>query len=231
MERLSKVVAACGVCSRRAAEELIRKGLVSVNGQKIVVPQTLVDVEKDLILYNGSHLKKEAKITYLLHKPVGYTCTNAPMKSKRRAVDLITEENSRLYTVGRLDKDTSGLMVVTNDGDFANRIMHPSSEIPKEYLVKVNKEVLHEHLVAISQGTTVEEGFVKPLSVVKVRRGTLKVVVCDGRKREVRALMEHAGLEVIELKRIRIGALMLGTLPVGQFRRMTEREKKLVLTT
>jgi 23S rRNA pseudouridine2605 synthase len=224
MQRLSKVLAACGIASRRAAEVLIKEGAITVNGRRVLEPQTLCDIEQDSICYKGKRVQKEDKAYYLLHKPVGYTCTNAPLKSKKRAVDLI-ESSLRLFTVGRLDKDSSGLIIVTNDGHFANKIMHPSNEIPKEYVVKVDKEIQHEHLVAIAEGCWVDGAFVKPFSVTKVRRGTLKVVILDGRKREIRCIMEHVGLEVLSLKRVRIGNLVLGKLEVGASRQMTEREK------
>jgi 23S rRNA pseudouridine2605 synthase len=226
MQRLSKVLASCGVASRRRAEVLIEEGLVTVNGKIERTPQTLVSLEKDTICCKGARVHKEEKAYYILHKPVGYICTAAP--SKRRAIDLI-ESDLRLFTVGRLDKDSSGLIIVTNDGHFANKIMHPSSEIQKEYVVKVDKEIQHEHLVAISEGCVVEGVHVKPISVTKVRKGTLKIVICDGRKREVRALMEEIGLQVISLKRVRIGSLVLGKLEVGGFRPMTERERERVL--
>lgn len=228
-QRLSKALAAAGVASRRASEELIAQGLVLVNGEIVRVPQTLVDLDKDIISCDGARLKREPKRYYLLHKPVGYTSTNAPMKSKRRVVDLIGEQDCRLFTIGRLDRDTSGLIILTNDGHFANRVMHPSSQIPKEYLVKVNKEVLHTHLIAMSEGAVVEGVHVKPISVTKVRNGTIKIVICDGRKREVRILAQEAGLEVISLTRIRIGGLVLGNLEPGQWRHLTDKEKDLLL--
>ncbi len=226
-ERLGKVLAHAGIASRRAAEELIFEGLVKVNGKVVTLPQELVDAEHDKILYNGKPIKLEKKVYYLVNKPEGYICTNAP--AKKRAIDLIGPTPYRLYTIGRLDKDTSGLLVITNDGEFANKVMHPSSRIPKEYLVKVDKEVAHEHLVAMSEGMWVEGGFVKPLAVRKVRRGTIKVIICDGRKREVRRLAEKAGLEVRSLTRIRIGDLVLGGLNAGQFRELTMRERDLLL--
>lgn len=226
-QRLSKALAHAGVASRRAAEELIEQGLVKVNGKVVLVPQTLVDFEKDTIFYDGRRVKPETKVYYLVNKPAGYTCTNAP--GKKRAIDLIGPIGFRLYTVGRLDRDTSGLLIITNDGEFANSVMHPSKKISKEYVVKVDKEVQHEHLVTMSQGMWIEGGYVKPLSVTKVRRGTLKVIVCDGRKREVRRLVEKAGLETRELKRVRIGGLVLGKLPEGHFRELSEKERLLIL--
>jgi len=228
-QRLSKVLAQAGVASRRKAEELIFQGEVSVNGKPVLVPQTMVDIAKDVITYDGRKLKLEQKLYYVLHKPVGYICTSAP--SKKRAIDLIGPTNARLYTVGRLDKETSGIIIITNDGQFANSVAHPSKRIPKEYVVKVDKEIQHEHLVAISDGMWIDGSYVKPLSVNKVRRGTLKVIICDGKNREVRRLMEKAGLETVSLTRVRIGGLVLGTLPEGHFRELTEREQKLLVET
>ncbi len=226
-QRLSKILAQAGIASRRAAEELIFQGEVAVNGKTVLVPQTMVDIEKDIITCDGKKIKLEQKIYIILHKPAGYICTNAPCK--KRAIDLVGPINARLYTVGRLDKETSGLIIITNDGHFANDVMHPSKRIQKEYLVKVDKEIQHEHLVAISDGMWIEGSYVKPLSVNKVRKGTLKIVVCDGRKREVRRLMEKAGFETLSLKRIRIGGLVLGTLPEGHSRELTERERNLLV--
>lgn len=228
-QRLSKALAHAGIASRRAAEELIFQGTVTVNGKVVLVPQTMVDIERDVIVHDGKRIRLEEKVYYILNKPAGYICTNAP--SKKRAIDLIGPTNYRLYTIGRLDRDTSGLIILTNDGEFANSIMHPSKRIHKEYLVKVDKEVLHEHLVAMSEGMWVEGAFVKPISVNKVRRGTLKVVICDGRKREVRRLVEKAGLETVALTRIRIGGLVLGKMPEGHFRELTAKERELLLQT
>ncbi len=222
--RLAKFLACSGVASRRAAEELIQQGLVSINGKKCTALYTMVDPVVDTVTYRGKPVSIEHKEYYLLHKPKGYVCTNTGGAKTKRAVDLISTK-ARLITVGRLDKETSGLIIVTNDGDFANRIMHPSFEIPKEYLVKTDKEVLHDHLVKIADGVIVEGKHVKPLSVKKVRRGTLKVVVLDGRKHEVRLLCEHAGLEVIELVRIRVGHLVLGGLPEGASKPLTVKER------
>jgi len=131
--------------------------------------------------------------------------------------------------VGRLDRDTTGLIIVTNDGHFANQIIHPSSNIEKEYLAKVDREVLHTDLVKLSKGCVIEHNFVKPKRVAKVRRGTLKVVVGEGKKREVRVMLEKAGFEVRELTRIRLGHLLLSNLPEGSFRELTDKDRKLLL--
>lgn len=224
-QRLSKVLASFGVASRRKCEELIFSGRVSVNGEIALLPQTMVDGQKDQLAVDGERVKGSQKLVYfVLNKPKGYVCTNSP-QFKKRAVDLVPK-GARLFTVGRLDKDTEGLIVITNDGHFANDLIHPSSGIEKEYLAKVDKEITHEHLVAISQGTIVEGTFVRPISVKKVRRGTVKIVVSEGKKREVRLLLEKIGCNVLALTRIRIGHLTLGSLNPGEYRILTPAEKE-----
>lgn len=228
--RLSKALAAAGVASRRACEELIFDGRVKVNGAIVLIPQTLVSAEDKLVV-NGKEIgHAEAKLYYMLNKPVGYVCTAKRTNTSTKLVlDLFTDVKARLFTVGRLDKNTEGLLLVTNDGHFANQIIHPSANVVKEYLAKTDAEVSADHLVAISNGTQVEGVFVKPTSVSKVRRGTIKVCVTDGKKHEVRLLLEAAGLHINHLTRIRIGPLSLGALPVGSYRPLTLNEQKLIL--
>lgn len=227
-QRLSKVLAAAGVASRRACEELIFAGRVTVNHQIMLLPQTMVGPE-DLLHVNGKSISKaEEKVYYILNKPPGYICSNARSKSSHIVIDLFEGVSERLFTVGRLDKDTRGLLIVTNDGHFANRVIHPSGNIQKEYLAKTDQEITPEHLEAIAQGTLVEGMFVKPIRVTKVRKGTLKVVIAEGKKREVRLLLQAVGLEVHELTRIRLGGLHLGALEPGHWRALTEREKQLI---
>lgn len=228
-QRLSKVMAAAGIASRRACEEIIFNSRVKVNGEVALLPQTMVDGD-DTILVDGQPLPQNAaKVYYMLNKPMGYLCTAKRSSNNSKIVyDLFTDVEQRLFTAGRLDQQTTGLLIVTNDGHFANSVIHPSSNILKEYLVKTDQEISPEHLMAISNGTLVEGAFIKPHRVTKVRRGTLKVVVSEGKKHEVRLLLSAAGLHVIELSRIRIGALQLGALPLGSFRPLTEREKQLI---
>jgi 23S rRNA pseudouridine2605 synthase len=224
--RLSKVLAAAGVASRRACEELIFSGKVSVNGRVVRVPQTLVSLQEDDILVDGKPVsKEEEKVYYLLNKPVGYLCTNARIGSRKIILDLFQPLDRRLFSVGRLDRDTSGLLIVTNDGHFAQKVIHPSSNIAKEYLIKTDQEISHEHLLSLSEGANVEGNWIKPHRVVKVRKGTLKMVVMEGKKREVRVIVEKAQLQVLELKRIRIGGLNLGHLPPGGYRSLSEKER------
>lgn len=224
------MMAAAGVASRRACESLIFDGRVKVNGEVALLPQTLVG-EEDQILVDGEPISKvEEKQYFLLNKPAGYICSAKRMGKSRLVLDLFEEVKARLFTVGRLDRETEGLLLVTNDGYFAHRVMHPSSNIQKEYLVKTDQELNADHLSAISSGTLVEGTFVKPIRVSKVRKGTLKIVVAEGKKREVRHLCEAAGLQVEQLTRIRIGGLQLGPVPVGQWRPMTESEKRAIFS-
>jgi 23S rRNA pseudouridine2605 synthase len=228
-QRLSKVLAAAGIASRRACEELIFKGLVKVNEQVIKVPQTLVDGHVDRITVQDQSIQLgEDKVYYLLNKPAGYICSTRRSGHSKLVLDLFQEEGHRLFTVGRLDKETGGLLIVTNDGHFANEVIHPSANIHKEYLVKTDQEVTHDHLVAIGNGTLVEGALVKPIRVEKVRRGTLKVVIGEGKKREVRLLLDAAGLKIKSLTRIRLGGLHLGALPIGSWRPLTDKEKKTI---
>lgn len=227
--RLSKILAACGVASRRACEELIFKGAVEVNGEIVRLPQTLVDPTQDTIHVSGKPIKSvEEKVYYLLNKPAGCLCTSLKKGQTKIVLDLFPDETNRLFTVGRLDKDTEGLLLVTNDGHFANEVIHPSANIEKEYLVKVDQDVEPEHLMAISNGTLVEGTFVKPIRVTKVRNGTLKIVISEGKKREIRVLLTAAGLEVKKLTRIRLGSLLLGPLEPGSWRPLTKRDKELI---
>jgi 23S rRNA pseudouridine2605 synthase len=228
-KRLSKALAAAGVASRRACEELIFGGHVKVNGEVIKIPQTLVDWDTDRIVVDEIPVSSEQKkVYYMLNKPAGYICTNTRPGRKKIIFDLIPGGNERLFTIGRLDKDTEGLILVTNDGHFANDVIHPSSNITKEYVVKTAQEITPEHLETLAQGARVDEKWIRPVSVHKVRRGTFRIIVKEGRKHEVRIIAERAGLKVIELRRVRIGLLTLGTLPVGECRVLTEREKELL---
>jgi len=230
MKRLSKALAAAGVASRRACEELIFKGKVSVNGEVVTVPQTLVSWEKDDISIDGVPLKREQeKVYFVLNKPKGYICSSARVGSKKLVVDLFQNLPYRLFTVGRLDRDTTGLLLVTNDGHFANQVIHPSKGLTKEYLVKTHQEITHEHLAIIAKGAFIEGTWVKPVKVTKMRKGTLKIVVREGKKREVRLLVQKVDLSILSLHRIRIGPLVLGNVEVGTYRPLSEKEKHQLL--
>ncbi len=227
-QRLSKVLASAGVASRRTCEELIFAGCVRVNGEVIREPQFRVSAVDELKVNGKKVGPTQKKLYFIVNKPVGYLCSSRRFKNEKILLDLFEDISERLFTVGRLDKNTSGLILVTNDGHFANKVIHPSSGVVKEYLAKTVQEITHEHLQELSAGLQVEGVFVKPVKVTKVRRGTLKISVLEGKKREVRQMLEAAGLDIVELQRIRIGALQLGNLEPGQYRPLSDREKAML---
>lgn len=224
-------MAAAGVASRRACEELIFDKKVKVNGKIVTTPQTHVGPEDEIIVNGETIGAAEKKVYYILNKPIGYICSTArKSRHSKLVLDLFGDADTRLFTVGRLDKETGGLILITNDGHFANRVIHPSFNIHKEYVAKTGHEITHHHLVTLSEGAEVEGVFVKPVSVRKVRKGTVKIVVSEGKKHEVRILIEAAGLEVRELTRTRIGSLTLTGLAPGEWRPLTKKEQEAILS-
>lgn len=229
--RLSKILASAGIASRRASEELIFRGKVRVNQKLVTVPQTFVDPAKDKIYVDDKLIEiKDEKVYYILNKPRGFICSNKQVGSKKLVIDLFAQENKRVFTIGRLDRDTTGLLLLTNDGHFAQKVIHPSNNISKEYLVKTQQELTHEHLVQISKGTLIEGKWIRPIKVTKMRHGTVKIVVKEGKKREVRLMVQNSGLTLISLSRIRIGGLKLGPLEEGAWRSLSEKERNLIFS-
>ncbi|XP_010267203.1 PREDICTED: uncharacterized protein LOC104604521 isoform X2 [Nelumbo nucifera] len=227
-QRLSKVLAAAGVASRRSSEELIFAGRVTVNGSVCNTPQTRVDPARDVIYVNGNRLSKKLppKVYFALNKPKGYICSCGEKESKS-VMSLFDDylkswdkrnpglPKPRLFTVGRLDVATTGLIIVTNDGDFAQRLSHPSSKLTKEYIATIVGTVNKRHLIAISEGTMIEGIHCTPDSVEllpqqpDIPRPRLRIVVHEGRNHEVRELVKNAGLTLHSLKRVRIGGFKL----------------------
>ncbi len=224
MKRLSKALAAAGVASRRGAEKLIFLRKVKVNGKVVVKPQSLVSFSTDEIEVDEKRIGgEEKKVCYLLNKPKGYLCTNVRPGKGKIVIDLF-DDTCRLFTVGRLDKDTTGLLLVTNDGLLVQKIIHPSADIEKEYVAKANVEIKIDHLKKLSLGANIEGRWIQPVRVSKVRGNTFKIIVKEGKKHEVRILAEKAGLKLLTLKRIRIGTLTLGRLPIGAYRILKSKE-------
>uniref|UniRef100_A0A0E0GGX9 RNA-binding S4 domain-containing protein n=1 Tax=Oryza nivara TaxID=4536 RepID=A0A0E0GGX9_ORYNI len=225
-QRLAKVLAAAGVASRRTCEELIFQGKVTVNGSVCTAPQTKVDISKDSIYVNGNRISKKLppKLYFAVNKPKGYICSCGERKSIISLFDDYLKgwnkiqpgvPKPRLFTVGRLDVATSGLIIITNDGEFAQKLSHPSSNIMKEYVVTIDGPVHRNHLIAISEGTKIDgvkciPDLVEPLDVQSnTKRTRIRIAVHEGRNHEVRELVQNAGLEVYALKRVRIGRFRL----------------------
>ncbi|MBF5050534.1 putative RNA pseudouridine synthase [Candidatus Clavichlamydia salmonicola] len=228
--RLNKFLATSGVASRRWCDEAILEGEVTVNGYRVMLPQTLVDPSVDKICFRRKQVRQEDLVYFLLHKPFNYVCSAARLFTGTKLVtDIFKHLPYRLFNVGRLDKETTGLILMTNDGLFANKAIHPSYNITKEYLLKVRQDITDTHLKKLTAGTFVEGVFVKPVSVKKVRKGTLKITVKEGKKHEIRILAAHASLDLLELVRIRIGSLVLGSLKPGEYRPLTPCEIEEIL--
>ncbi len=229
-QRLNTFVARFLPTSRRKAEELIFNGLVEVNGMIQKEPFFRVDPKDKVLVENQPIKSRKQSLYYALNKPRGFVCSERRFKQEKLVTDLFPATQGRLFTIGRLDKDSEGLILVTNDGAFANSVSSPKSGVEKEYVVKTVQEISHEHLVQLSKGGFVEGSYVRPKSVIKMRKGTTKVILKEGRKREIRVLFQKAGLEIVELKRVRIGNLQLGSLQPGQFKELLESEKLAIIS-
>ena len=226
-ERLQKLLSAAGVCSRRAAEGYITAGRVTVNGETALLGQQ-ADPETDDIRVDGVPLGREPEAVYLmLNKPRGYVTTVSDEQGRKTVMDLLTGVSTRVYPVGRLDRDSEGLLLLTNDGALTHRLMHPSHEVSKEYRVTVSGPVEHaaERLSRVRDvvGLPIRPAEVRELSR-KGNRAELSVIIHEGRNRQIRRMCAQCELEVLRLQRVREHCLELGTLPLGQWRYLTAEE-------
>lgn len=232
MERLQKIIAARGLCSRRQAEKWIEEGRVRVNGNTAQLGDT-ADVTEDVIEVDGKRLPKAGKKLYLmLNKPRGYVTTLSDEKGRKNAAELVAGCGTRVYPVGRLDMDSEGLLLFTNDGEFANLMMHPKHEIDKTYRVWVTN-FAPEKLEALAEPIELDGYMIKRPKVRPVRqeptRAILDVTIHEGRNRQVRRMCQAAGLEVARLKRISEGGLRIGDLKPGAWRYLEPQELEQLL--
>ena len=228
-ERLQKILSARGVASRRKAEEMIEQGLITLNGNIAVLGDT-ADPETDEILVEGRPLPSKQEFVYiLLHKPRGYVTTLSDEKGRPNAAQLVSDCGVRVYPVGRLDMDSEGLLLFTNDGEFANALMHPKLEVKKTYDTWVNGYVPGSE-VKLSRPIELDGYMIRPPKVKLIRadgrKAKFQITIHEGRNRQVRRMCEAAGMTVTRLKRIREGSLSLGDLPLGKWRYLTEDEVK-----
>ena len=228
MERLQKVIAQAGVASRRKAEELITSGKVKVNGQIVTELGTKVS-DKDRIEVNNEIIEKEAKEYYLLNKPRGVVTTTSDDKNRKTVVDLIPTK-ARIYPVGRLDYDTTGVLLLTNDGDFANILMHPTSNIDKVYVAKLEGIIKGEQINQLKDGVDVDGEIVKA-SRVKLKKVDPKsnscmvqITIHEGKNHQVKKMFKAVGFEVAKLKREKEAFFDLKDLQSGEFRKLTPKE-------
>ncbi|HKN43818.1 MAG TPA: pseudouridine synthase [Propionibacteriaceae bacterium] len=230
--RLQKVLAQAGIASRRACEVLISEGRVEVNSEVVLEQGRRVDPERDVIRVDGARIPPPRRHRYLaLNKPRGVVATMDDPEGRRTIADLLDTRqlrNERLFHVGRLDTDSEGLLIMTNDGDLAQRLAHPSYEVPKTYIAEVAGAVSEQTLKRLRRGITLEDGPVRPTSVKIVSsvgdKTLLKITLQEGRNRVVRRTMEAVGHPVRRLSRIGIGPVRLGNLKVGEYRELTREE-------
>lgn len=232
MERLQKVIAQAGIASRRKAEELIIEGKVKVNGKTVTELGTKVD-SKDNITVNDKLIVKEEKEYYLLNKPRGIITSTNDDKGRKTVIDLI-DTNARIYPVGRLDYDTTGALLLTNDGEFANILTHPKNNIDKVYLAKLKGVIKGEHINKLKDGVMLDNVLVKPTRV-KLKKvdqdkstSMVEITVHEGKNHEVKRLFESVGFLVDKLTRERIGIFNLEGLKSGEYRKLTTKEIQIV---
>lgn len=228
-ERLQKIIAAAGLMSRRAAEDAIRAGRVTCNG-RIASLGDVGEAGKDMICLDGSPVyPQERKVYLMLHKPRGVVTTMNDEQGRRSVADLVREVGVRVFPVGRLDLDSEGLLLMTNDGDFANRLMHPSHEVSKCYETWVSGNEIESAVIALEQPMMIDGYPIRPARVRLLRRlseheALLAITIHEGRNRQVRKMCEIEGLRVTRLLRVSEGSLRLGDLPSGKWRYLTEEE-------
>ena len=226
--RIQKALSECGIASRRKAEELIKQNLVSVNGKPAKIGDK-VDLSKDKIFVDGKLVNCYVKkIHIMLHKPRGFVSTVSDELGRKCVADLVRDVPAKIYPVGRLDKDSEGLLLMTNDGEFSNAVMHPSRHVEKRYRVTVKPKINEAQLVELSSGMEIDGYKTEPakISVLKISsdRTVLEVVIKEGRNRQIRKMCEQVGLNVARLKRISIGQLKLGMLQPGKWRELSAQE-------
>ena len=230
MERLQKVIASSGYASRRKAEELITSGKVFVNGEKVTLLGTKVNGDDDIVI-NGVHLKREDYVYFLLNKPRGVISSASDEFGRKTVVDLI-DTDKRIYPVGRLDYDTTGLIILTNDGDFANMLMHPKNKVPKKYVAKLNKAMAIADLKKLQDGVMVDGRICKPVKVKLKKNDTeedyslVEVTLIEGRNHIVKKLFKELGYLVDKLTRVEYAFLNADNLKSGYYRTLTLKEVK-----
>lgn len=227
--RLQKVIADSGVASRRKAEELIAQGRVTVNGAVVCEMGVKINPERDHVKVDGRHIKPAPPQTFImLNKPKNIMSTMSDPGGRSTVADLLGGIRMRVFPVGRLDFDSEGLMLLTNDGDIAQALLHPRHHVPKTYLIKVKGMLDAEDIQALEKGVMLDDGKTAPAVVKKVGKAVenswLEITIYEGRKHQVKRMLEAIGHPVWKLKRIKFGPLMLGDLPIGQYRYLTDRE-------
>ena len=233
-ERLQKILAEAGIASRRKSEELIKAGRVAVNGKTVTEMGTKAFPDDDITV-DGKPIRKEEHVYYLLDKPAGFICTLKDDKGRKTIRECMPDVKERIFPVGRLDYDTTGLIIMTNDGDFANRMMHPRYHLPKTYEVAVNGILTDQMLKMLENGIELNDGMTLPAEVVLLSRRqstnktVIQITIREGRNRQIKRMMEYFHCEVTRLNRIRYGCLEIGHMRQGDYRKLRSYEvRKLI---
>lgn len=229
MIRLQKYLAACGVASRRNSEILISQGKVTVNGCVVTEMGVRIDENEDVVCVDNVPIKPETEKWYIMYnKPIGEVTTVSDPEGRATVMDKFRDFPVRLFPVGRLDYDSEGLLLLTNDGDMMNRLLHPSHEVRKTYLAKVSNRISEDEIRSVKNGIVIDGKLTSPAEVRLIRTeafaSVLLVSIHEGRNRQVRKMFEAVGHQVIHLKRVRFGPLILGDLPSGKWRKLTDDE-------
>jgi pseudouridine synthase len=228
LKTLERVLSKAGIGSRVEARRWIHAGRVKVNGHAVQDPDRWVDIERDRVAFDGKPLERRERVYVLLYKPTGYLTTYKDPEGRPTVYDLIADAGTFLSPVGRLDLNTSGLLLLTNDTQFAERVTNPKSHVPKTYLVKASTLLSDEQLQQLRQGIELSDGPTRPADVVRVRDSAkythFEITLTEGRNRQVRRMVEALGATVLKLVRVRIGPLVIGTLQIGKWRLLTTAE-------
>ncbi len=228
--RLQKYMSECGIASRRKSEELISEGKVKVNGVKAQIGDK-INPNKDIVSVDGRKVIKEKKLYYvMLNKPRGFITTMSDEMGRKCVAELVSDINARVYPIGRLDRESEGLLLFTNDGEFANAMTHPTKHVPKTYRVTIRPDITEEQITQLMTGMVIDGRKTMPADVRIItkepNRVVIEIVLCEGRNRQIRKMCEDLGLEVARLKRVSVGSIKLGMLPQGKWRELTDEEVK-----
>jgi len=228
LKTLERVLSKAGAGSRTEARKWIGEGRVQVNGKRVQTPDHWVDVERDSVTLDGRPLKAARKLYILLYKPKGYITTYKDPEGRPTVYDLLTGVESFVGTVGRLDQDTSGLLLLSNDTEFAERVTNPDHKVAKTYLVKASSRLSDEDLQRLRKGVELSDGITRPAEVRRVRDSDkysfVEITITEGRNRQVRRMIEAVGSKVLKLVRTSIGPIGIGTLEIGKWRELTAQE-------
>lgn len=223
MMRLARFLAIAGIASRRHAEELIRQGSVSVNGAVVTTVGTVVDETKDTVMYDGTQVSAEEYVYYLLNKPAGYTCSVSDVHAKKLVTALVPK-SPRVYPVGRLDRETEGLLLLTNDGDLTQKLTHPKHAVKKVYEVTTERAIENEDFKALRNGVRLTEGLAKIDALQRIASNRLRITIHQGWNRQIRRMLGTRGHKVEHLIRVQEGNLRLADTATGSFRKLNKED-------